>query len=160
NAFSVADPAVSATGGFIINEVPGQDPGTQTVATFTDPGGAESLGDYSASILWGDGLVPSTGTNTFHSQTSVVTVNGDHTDAQAGIYTITVTINHDQAPATTVTSQACLSATVQFGGTAQTVIEGSTATLTVVLNVPSNQDVQVDYATADGTASTDLDYTA
>ena len=29
--------------------------GSQTVATFTDPGGDESLANYSASINWGDG---------------------------------------------------------------------------------------------------------
>ena len=33
-----------------------------TVATFTDPGGPEDIGDYSATIDWGDGTLPETGT--------------------------------------------------------------------------------------------------
>ena len=51
----------------------------QTVATFTDPGGAEPLGDYSALIDWGDGTAPSAGTITFAG--GIYTVQGSHTFA-------------------------------------------------------------------------------
>src|SRR5207237_10646397 len=47
---TVADPAVVATGGFVVTATEGAASGSQTVATFTDPGGAEVVGDYAASI--------------------------------------------------------------------------------------------------------------
>src|SRR2546428_10831681 len=56
---TVSDPAVVATGGFIFSATEGSLSTSQTVATFIDPGGAEALGDYSASVDWGD-----TGTST------------------------------------------------------------------------------------------------
>jgi len=52
---TVADPAVVATGGLAISAVEGQAFSNQTVATFTDSGGPETVGDYSAVINWGDG---------------------------------------------------------------------------------------------------------
>ena len=50
----VSDPAVSPTSA-VVNAVEGSDSGPVVVATFTDPGGAEPLGDYTATINWGDG---------------------------------------------------------------------------------------------------------
>src|SRR5207248_1054028 len=47
---TVSDPAVVATGGFSVTATEGAASASQTVATFTDPGGAEAVGDYSASI--------------------------------------------------------------------------------------------------------------
>jgi Ca2+-binding RTX toxin-like protein len=74
---TVSDPSVDPTGGFTIDAVEGTNTGDHTVATFTDPGGAESLDDYSASIDWGDGSTPSAG---------VITTDGSGT--------FTVTSNH------------------------------------------------------------------
>src|SRR5207248_1788109 len=51
----VTDPALAATGGFVVNATEGIDSGLQTLATFTDPGGAEALTNYSAGVDWGDG---------------------------------------------------------------------------------------------------------
>jgi hypothetical protein len=51
---TVADPAVKAAGNFSVTAVEGQTTGSQTVATFTDPGGAEALAAYQATINWGD----------------------------------------------------------------------------------------------------------
>jgi len=76
---SVSDPAVLATGGFTVNAVEGANSGTQTVATFTDPGGAEPLIDYAADINWGDGTPLSAGSISFSA--GVFTVQGDHTFA-------------------------------------------------------------------------------
>ncbi|MBI3838665.1 MAG: PKD domain-containing protein, partial [Planctomycetia bacterium] len=50
---NASDPAVVATGGFSFSAVEGTLSSSQTVATFTDPGGAEVLADYGASINWG-----------------------------------------------------------------------------------------------------------
>src|SRR5207248_362239 len=52
---AVSDPAVLATAGAAISAVEGQLSASQAVATFTDPGGAEAVGDYGATIDWGDG---------------------------------------------------------------------------------------------------------
>src|SRR4029077_20992147 len=93
---TVSDPAVVATGGFVVTATEGQDSGSQTVATFTDPGGVELVGDYSASINCGDGTAASTGTITVSGST--FTVKGSHTYAEESAadhpnsnpYTITV----------------------------------------------------------------------
>ncbi|HVX15737.1 MAG TPA: TIGR03118 family protein [Pirellulales bacterium] len=77
------------------------------VATFTDPGGADPLADYSATIDWGDGST-SAGTVVAvgaRGNTSPVgdlfTVSGSHTYTAAGDYTFTVTISDtDGSPAT------------------------------------------------------------
>jgi hypothetical protein len=47
---TVSDPPVNPTGGFSVTATEGQDSGSQTVATFSDPGGPEVLSDYSANI--------------------------------------------------------------------------------------------------------------
>ena len=77
---TVSDPAVMAAGGFLVTAVEGADSGSQTVATFTDPGGAEPLADYSALINWGDGTPASVGS--ISSAGGVFTVKGNHTYAE------------------------------------------------------------------------------
>jgi N-acetylneuraminic acid mutarotase len=101
--FAIADPAVSPTGGFTVRASEGANSGSQTVATFTDPGGAEALTDYSASIAWGDSAT-SPGTITYSN--GVFTVSGSHQYAEEGSYAITVTIHHDSAPDASANSTA------------------------------------------------------
>ena len=74
------------------------------MATFTDPGGAESLADYSATIAWGDGNT-STGTITFDG-ISTFTVSGAHNYGEEDTYTITTSIAHESAPNASTTSTA------------------------------------------------------
>jgi hypothetical protein len=111
---TVSDPAVIAIGGFTVNAVEGTNSGTQVVATFTDPGGAEPLTDYSADINWGDGTPVSSGAISFAGGT--FTIKGDHTYATGlGLpddfgntfcggtppsfnKRITVTVHHELAP--------------------------------------------------------------
>jgi hypothetical protein len=121
----VSDPAVTPTGGFTFTAVEGVPSATQTVATFTDPGGPEPLTDYSALIDWGDGTAPSAGTITFAA--GVYTVTGSHTyavglglpddfgntfcDGDPPSYhkPITVSISHEAAPLATAVSDAKIS---------------------------------------------------
>jgi streptogramin lyase len=63
------------------------------VATFTDSGGAEVVGDYGASINWGDNTAPTSGTITVSAGT--FTVRGTHTYAEEGFYTISMSIQHE-----------------------------------------------------------------
>jgi len=119
----VSDPAVAALGGFTFDAVEGVPSAIQTVATFTDPGGAEALSDYNATIDWGDGTAPTlNATITFAA--GVFTVTGSHTyatglglpddfgntfcDADVPSYhkQITVTIKHENALPSTATSDA------------------------------------------------------
>jgi hypothetical protein len=102
----VNDLAVIATGGFNVAAFAGLDSGMQTVATFTDPGSLEPLNNYSASINWGDNMMPSMGTISGPNANGVFTVQGSHTYAQGGNYTVTVTIHHDTASDALATSMA------------------------------------------------------
>jgi hypothetical protein len=93
-----------------------------TVATFTDPGGAEpnpsdpsgTINDHYQvkSIDWGDGTPLDTTTGTLSyggspgSKTDPFTISGSHSYASEGVYTITVVIAHELATPTTVTSTA------------------------------------------------------
>lgn len=102
---AVADPSVIAVGGFTFTGVEYRVPVAQTLATFTDPGGAESLNDYSASINWGDGTV-SAGQIVVDVTGATFTVLGTHVYATFGAHTLSVTIHHDVAPDVTVTDTA------------------------------------------------------
>jgi hypothetical protein len=110
---TVSDPAVRAAGGLTVAAVEGVASGTQPVATFTDPGGAEALGDYSATIDWGDGT---TSAGPISRSGTTFTVSGGHTYAEEGNYPITTTIRHDAAPAATAVSQAVIADAVPVVG--------------------------------------------
>jgi hypothetical protein len=111
----VADPAVLPSGGFSFTAVEGAASALVTVATFTDPGGAEAPGDYSADINWGDSTGTQVGAGVITLASGVYTVQGTHAYADATSengnvpYTITVTIHHDSAPTASATSTATVS---------------------------------------------------
>jgi hypothetical protein len=101
---TVLDPSVMANGAYQVSAVAGAVSRLQTVATFTDPAGAEPLNDYRAMIDWGDhsmsaGMI--SGPNN-----GVFTIQGSHTYTQAGNFPITVTIQHDSALDVTANSTA------------------------------------------------------
>src|SRR5262249_18749173 len=104
---NLADPNIAATGNISKTAIEGQNSGTQTAPTFTDPGNpagtAEDAADYSASIDWGDGTT-SQGTvvsnnNGTWSVTGSHTYTGDTIPGGAGesegMAAITVTISHE-----------------------------------------------------------------
>src|SRR5439155_721034 len=128
-----SDPAVVATGGFVVTASEGSDSGSQTVATFTDPGGAEGVGDYSASINWGD---DSAATNVGTTVTSpALTAKASHTyaeesaadHARSNPYTITVTRSPEAAAVSLPDALPMFSdpAVVATGGFVVTASEGS-----------------------------------
>jgi hypothetical protein len=94
---TVADPAVVAKGGLTLIFLECQALPGVPVATFTDPGGPEAAGDYSATIQWGDGST-STGTITGPDAGGVFTVLGSNAFAEEGTFQATVTIGHEGAP--------------------------------------------------------------
>ncbi|HWB12842.1 MAG TPA: DUF4214 domain-containing protein [Pirellulales bacterium] len=133
----VSDPAVAATGGFIYSATEGNAGSVQTVAVFTDPGGAEAVGDYSATIDWGDGTSAAAGGVTFDAATHIFTVSGQHDYSQDGTYSVKVTLAHESAPAITVTSAAQIAnaSTSGGGGIAATGLTLTGNELTVLTSV-------------------------
>jgi hypothetical protein len=118
--FTVSDPSVSATGGFSFTASEDIGSATQTVATFTDSAGAEALGEYAANVHWGDGSPDSSASITYNSTTHVFSAIAQHTYAQAGSDTITVTISHGLSAAVSVTDTATVAeVAVNAGGNAQ-----------------------------------------
>jgi hypothetical protein len=109
---SVSNPAVVPTGNFAVNAVAGRTSDPQTVATFTDPGGAEALGNYGATINWGDNS-SSAGNLSYNSGTGVFTVQGTHLYGVNGTYALTITITHNPAPPATVYSAAVAATDVE-----------------------------------------------
>jgi streptogramin lyase len=102
----IVDAAVAPAGSLVIYAFTNVNTGQLAVANFTDPGGAEPLADYSASIAWGDGGT-SVGTLTFSA--GVFSVQGSHTYSQLGTFIITTTIHHDSAADATATAVAHVS---------------------------------------------------
>ncbi|HEV3344959.1 MAG TPA: DUF4214 domain-containing protein, partial [Pirellulales bacterium] len=125
---TVADPSVSATA-VAISATEGAS-ATVNVATFTDPGGAETISNYSATINWGDGTTAAAGSVTLNN--GVFTVNGSHTFAEAGTLEVSVTITQG-APATSstsVTSTASVSLADTLTATNMTVATTASTTFT------------------------------
>jgi hypothetical protein len=162
---TVLDPAVVATGGFTINAVAGTPTGMQTVATFTDPAGPEPLGDYAATIDWGDNS-RSSGMISGPDGT-VFTVRGDHTYTRSGPYTLGVTIRHDRAADVTAASAAVVApaAADHFVLSAQaTTTAGAPFNLTVSAmdrfdNLATGYRGTVHFTSSDARAFVPADYT-
>ena len=133
----IGDPAVVGTGGFALEGVE-RTGAVQTVATFTDPAGPEAVGDYSASIDWGDGGPPTAGTITL--QAGVFTVTGAHAYANEGSYAVKVSISHDAAPAVVVSDTATISDSDQLIGTTLPIHPVENATFTGAVATFSNTD--------------------
>ena len=117
---TVSDPAVIGAGGFTYKATVGGASTSQTVATFTDPAGAESLKNYSADVNWGDGTSPTSGVIAVNSQTHVFTVTGQHAYANGGTFAIHVTLHHGTASDVTETNTANVSSAsaIALSGTA------------------------------------------
>jgi hypothetical protein len=75
-----------------------------TVASFSDDDPAGAVGDYTATIDWGDGT--STSTGTVATSGGGFTVGGGHTYAEEGPFTVTTTISDAGGAKATATRQA------------------------------------------------------
>lgn len=88
--------------GTVINTVEGA-PFTGVVATFTDPDTTATASEYMATIDWGDGTSPTTGTITGPTG-GPFSVTGSHTYITEGTFTVTVVITDVDNPLTTATA--------------------------------------------------------
>jgi autotransporter-associated beta strand protein len=157
---TVSDPAVSVQGGLTFSAAEGATSTTQTLATFTDPGGAEAAGDYSADIAWGDGS-RNTGVNVTFSN-GIFTVSGSHRYTEEGSYGVAVTVHHDSAPDAGTTSTATVAdpMVVAVGGFTLTAVEGipSTTQTLATFTDPGGAEATGDYSAdilwGDGASST------
>src|SRR5438874_1924285 len=106
----ITDPAVLAKGVGTVSGIEGAKiASSKVLATFTDPGGAESVGDYTATINWGDGTTTS-GKISFDSSKKLFSVSSiGHTYSEQGNYSINVTIAHESAPKAHAFSSAKIS---------------------------------------------------
>jgi len=132
--------------------------GNAAVATFTDPGGAEVLTDYSATINWGDGT---NSTGTISVSGGVFTVAGSHTYAEEGSYTVSATISHDSAASASATGTATVTdPAVVPNGIASSGSEGAAFSSAAVATFtdPGGVEALTDYAATinwgDGSSST------
>jgi hypothetical protein len=100
---TVADAPLAAVG--VTVNVPKVGPvNNVTVATFTDPGGSEPVGNYTASINWGDGTAPSVGTITLANGT--FTVTGSHTFTLPGRFPMSTTVTEQEGGTGTARADA------------------------------------------------------
>lgn len=76
---------------------------TGTVATFTDPDAGATVGEYTASVDWGDGTPASKGTLT-KTADGAFAVIGTHTYAEEGTATVAVAISDIDNPANDATA--------------------------------------------------------
>jgi hypothetical protein len=114
--------------------------GNVLVATFTDPEGPSPVGDYGASIAWGDGSSPSSGTITYNSATEVFSVYGSHTYTAVGTDTITVSVSHQPAPTGVGTATATVApaiTTTTLSSSASSAVYGTTLTFTATVSSPA-----------------------
>ena len=92
----------------------------QTLATFTDPGGAEALADYSVDVDWGNGTFVSDANVSISGPVAgVFTVTGQHLYAEEDGYPgpVQVRITHEATtPSEVVSVVSVVSASVSFEG--------------------------------------------
>ena len=159
---TVSDPSVIGVGGFTYTATESGSPLSQTVATFTDPAGAEPLKNYSADIDWGDGTSTTSGAISVDAVTHVFTVSGLHAYADEGTFPIHVTLHHDTANDVTVASTATVSdpSVIGVGGFTYKATEGGTspsqtvATFTDPAGAESLKNYSADINWGDGTSAT------
>jgi ELWxxDGT repeat protein len=130
---------------------------TGTVATFTDPAGAQPVGTYNAQVDWGDG---SSSTGTVASTPQGLVIAGSHTYAEEGTYTVTVSIAKggglpNQVTATMKVADAPIWAGREFLRTTEgKAFTGTVATITDGNPLGKAGDFTATIKWGDGTTST------
>src|SRR5262249_32921466 len=119
----VADAPLSATGKSV-STVEGS-AFTGVVATFTDANPNGAVGDYTATIQWGDGAT-STGTLAYDAGNGLFTVTGTHAYAEEGSYALAVAVADDGGSTAAASSLAWVAdAPLSATGENLVAIEGS-----------------------------------
>jgi hypothetical protein len=91
---TISDPAVAlSAAGISTHTIEGASTGSLTLAKFTDPGGPDATGNYSATIAWGDGTTTAASIS-LSGNVFTVTSTG-HTYGDEGTYSPVVTVRHD-----------------------------------------------------------------
>jgi hypothetical protein len=132
--FSACELPISATGTSVA-AVEGA-PFSATVATVFDPDTSGTASEYTASIDWGDGTPPTTGTLSGPTG-GPFPVTGAHTYLEEGVYTVKVTVTDIDTPSNTATAtttatvaDAPLTAACAAAPTSPLTFSGRTATFT------------------------------
>jgi uncharacterized repeat protein (TIGR01451 family) len=108
-----------------------------TVATFTDPAGAEAISNYSAVIDWGDGTTPTAGTIAAGPGGTFL-VNGEHVYIAEGGFTVKTTVSHESAPNANSTATANVSDLLIFQATNPVLpVAGGTVVYTITVTNPT-----------------------
>ncbi len=104
---------ITASGGSSLTGTAGS-PLSATVASVSDPNSSDAASDLSATINWGDG---SSSPGTITGGNGSFNVAGSHTYAQAGSYTVTVTVTRNGAGSAVATDSALITSTPTSGAT-------------------------------------------
>jgi hypothetical protein len=163
HAVTITDAELDASSNDI-SATEGLNSGTQTLATFTDLGGAEDVSEYSATVIWDtnasvpvaeDAVVVSDGNGGF-------LVQGAHTYAEEGAYNFRVSITHENGITATVDGTATVDdAPLQGSGVDPlTAKEGTPKTFVVATFTDDNPNAPLCDFTAtidwgDGSSPTD-----
>jgi len=138
---------------------------TVITATFSKPINTTTL--TSSNFEVEDSSGPVAGTITYNNATRTATFTPDAPLKVDTLHTVTIgsgvldTTGNFLYGAPEQWSFTTESAVVHFGAAAYSVHEDDgTAVITVTLNGPSSQSIEIDYATSDGTATEGTDYTA
>lgn len=103
SSVSVASAGLSSQGGLAFGAIVGQD-SMFTLAGFLDPSPNDANTSYQATIDWGDGSGPSSGTALITEQGIVV--SGQHIYDSNGTYTVSVTLSDQDGHSATAQAQA------------------------------------------------------
>jgi microcystin-dependent protein len=151
----VADAPLTALGSLAVSGVEGA-AFTATVATFTDANPNAPLGDFTATIAWGDGT---SSAGTVSVDNGVYSVAGTHTYVEEGAYVATADIKDVGGSTATASSTAIVAdAPLTAQGSTVNGIEGASFTATVATFTDADPNSQLSDFTAtidwgDGTAS-------
>ncbi len=136
NVSILLDKHITVTG-FAQNSHEGEALTGVTVATFVDSEAGTVVGDYTASINWGDGTAATVGTITFGG--GHYSIAGSHTYADEGVFTITSTVQDTLGTTSQSTAQGKVrDAALASAGVVIAVNEGANFNSTVVTFTDAN----------------------
>jgi hypothetical protein len=162
NALDVIDVRLNSPSarGATINAITGVPATNVLVGTFIDYDTSKPAASFTATINWGDGTPATSGTVSSNGSGGF-NVNGTHTYAQGGVFSVNVQIADGLGNFAAANSPATVaSSVIQFSQPNYSVNEGAgSVQITVVRTGDLTGTTTVDFATSDGTAKEKNDYT-